>query len=222
MVICRPHIILNAAMSIDGKIATVTRDSQLSSKKDMERVHKLRSSVDAILVGKNTINYDDPLLTVRLTDGKNPTRVIMDSMASISCDSRILQSCDSIPTIIAVSKKAPKNKLDLLKKLPVEIIISGEESVNPIPLVETLYRKGIKSIMVEGGGNVNWAFVKNRLFDELYVTVSPFLIGGSNAVSLVEGDGFKTIQESAKLSLESVTQLEDHIVLHYVVNSKNN
>ncbi|MFB5629597.1 MAG: RibD family protein, partial [Nitrosarchaeum sp.] len=109
----RPRIILSAAISIDGKISTRLGDSKLSSKKDIIRLHKLRSKVDAILVGKNTVNRDNPLLTVRYTKGKNPIRIILDSQGTISVNSKILQTCDKVPTIIVVSKKI--NKSNLLK-----------------------------------------------------------------------------------------------------------
>ena len=101
----RPHIILSATMSADGKIATISGDSELSSKKDKVRVHKLRSRADAILIGKNTVLRDDPLLTVRLAKGRNPTRIILDSTGSIPLNSKILKTCSKVPTIIAVSKK---------------------------------------------------------------------------------------------------------------------
>jgi len=102
----RPRIILSAAITLDGKLATRTGDSKLSSKKDKIRVHKLRSKVDAILIGKKTVEIDDPLLSVRGIKGKNPIRVVLDSCGTINTNSRILRTCSKIPTIIAVSKKA--------------------------------------------------------------------------------------------------------------------
>ena len=113
-----PKIILNAAISIDGKIATNSGDSKLSSKKDLIRLHKLRSKVDAILVGKNTVNQDDPLLTVRFSKGKNPIRIILDSAGTISNKSKILKTSNKVKTIIVVSKKITKKNLQkLIKKL---------------------------------------------------------------------------------------------------------
>ena len=124
------HIILSAAISIDGKISTRQNDSKLSSKQDKIRLHKLRSKVDAILIGKNTLVQDDPLLTVRYTRGKNPIRIILDSTGTIPINSRIIKTSNEIPTIIAVSKKISKINLLKLKKLPIEIIIAGENSIN--------------------------------------------------------------------------------------------
>ena len=210
------HIILSAAISIDGKISTRSNDSKFSSKEDIIRLHKLRSKVDAILIGKNTLLRDDPLLTVRHTKGKNPIRIILDSKGTISKNSKIIKTSDKIPTIIAVSKKISKVNLSKLKKLPVEIIISGENSVNLKLLMKKLSAKKIKTILVEGGGTVNWEFIKNNIFDELIITLSPYLIGGNDATSLVEGKGFAKIVNSPNLKLKSVKRLKNHLVINYI------
>ena len=210
------HIILSAAISIDGKISTRSNDSKLSSQEDSIRLHKLRSKVDAILIGKNTMLQDDPLLTVRHTKGKNPTRIILDSKGTISKNSKIIKTSDKIPTISAISKKISKANLSKLKKLPVEIIISGENSVNLKLLMKKLSTKKIKTILVEGGGTVNWEFIKNNIFDELIITLSPYLIGGNDATSLVEGKGFAKIVNSPNLKLKSVKRLKNHLVINYI------
>ena len=210
------HVILSAAISIDGKISTRSNDSKLSSQDDSIRLHKLRSKVDAILIGKNTLLQDDPLLTVRHTKGKNPTRIILDSKGTISKNSKIIKTSDKIPTIIAVSKKISKVNLSKLKKLPVEIIISGEHSVNLKLLMKKLSTKKIETILVEGGGTVNWEFIKNNIFDELIITLSPYLIGGNDATSLVEGKGFSKILDSPNLKLKSVKRLKNHLVINYI------
>ena len=210
------HIILSAAISIDGKISTRSNDSKLSSQDDSIRLHKLRSKVDAILIGKNTLLQDNPLLTVRHTKGKNPTRIILDSKGTISKNSKIIKTSDKIPTIIAVCKKISKVNLSKLKKLPVEIIISGENSVNLKLLIKKLSTKKIETILVEGGGTVNWEFIKNDIFDELIITLSPYLIGGNNATSLVEGKGFAKIVNSPNLKLKSVKRLKNHLIINYI------
>ena len=212
----RPFVILSAATSIDGKIATKNGDSKLSSKQDSIRLHKLRSKVDAILVGKNTVIVDDPLLTVRHISGKNPTRIILDSNGTISEKSNILKTCDKIKTIIVVSKKITKSNLKKLNKYPLEIIYAGEKSINLKRLLRKLYQKNIKTILVEGGGTTNWEFIKYDIFDELIITLSPFLIGGIDSISFVEGQGFSKISKSPNLRLKSTLRLKNHLVLHYV------
>jgi 2,5-diamino-6-(ribosylamino)-4(3H)-pyrimidinone 5'-phosphate reductase len=211
----RPHVILSAAISIDGKIASRSGDSKLSSQIDKVRLHKLRSKVDAILVGKNTVQRDDPLLTVRYTKGKNPIRIILDSQGTIPINSKILQTCDKVPTIIAVSRKISNENLKKLNKFPVEIIMSGENLVNIKSLMTSLSKRKIKTILVEGGGTVNWQFIQNKIFDEIFITISPFIIGGTDAITFVQGKGFDKIIKSPQLRLNSIKKLENHLVLHY-------
>jgi 2,5-diamino-6-(ribosylamino)-4(3H)-pyrimidinone 5'-phosphate reductase len=210
------HVILSAAISIDGKISTKIGDSKLSSKSDSIRLHKLRSKVDAILIGKNTLLQDDPLLTVRYTKGKNPIRIILDSTGSIPTNSRIIKTSNDVQTIIAVSKKINKKNLLRLQTLPVEVIIAGETSINLKLLLKKLSSKKIKTILVEGGGTVNWEFIKNNLFNELIITLSPFLIGGADSISFVEGKGFAKISNSPNLKLKSIKRLKNYLVLNYV------
>jgi 2,5-diamino-6-(ribosylamino)-4(3H)-pyrimidinone 5'-phosphate reductase len=211
----RPWIILSAAMSLDGKIASKNGDSKLSSKLDKVRIHKLRSKVDAILVGSNTVKRDNPELTVRHAKGKNPIRIILDSQGTISSNSKIVKTSKKIPTIIAVSKKASKKNMLKLKKYAIEVIITGENRVNVKNLLKKLAVKKIKTILVEGGGTVNWEFIKEGLANEIIITVSPYLIGGINAISLVQGEGFSQIHQSPKLKLKKVTKLGNEVILYY-------
>ena len=215
MVSFRPHVIFSAAITLDGKLATRTGGSKLSSKKDKIRVHKLRSKVDAILIGKNTAKIDDPLLSVRNIKKKNPTRIILDSNATIRTNSRILKTCSKIPTIIAVSKMAQKKNLQRLEKFPVQVIVCGKYTVNVKKLLGILKKKGIKNILVEGGGTTNWTFVKENLVDEAIITITPYLAGGIHATTLVDGDGFSTITKSIKLKLKNVTKIKNEVILHY-------
>ena len=216
MVNYRPKIILSAAVSIDGKLATTTGDSKLSSKKDLIRLHKLRSKVDAILIGKNTVKKDDPLLTVRYSKGKNPTRIILDSSGTISSNSKILQTSSEIKTIIAVCKKITKKNLEKLEKFPIDVMVLGEYQVNVKSLLQNLGRRKIKTVLLEGGGSINWEFIKNNLVDELFITITPYILGGTDSISLVQGKGFDTILKSTKLRLKSVRRIQNDVVLHYI------
>jgi len=215
MVIFRPHVIFSAAITLDGKLATRTSDSKLSSKADKNRVHKLRGKVDAILIGKNTAKIDDPLLSVHNIKKKNPVRIILDSNATIRTSSRILKTCSKIPTIIVVSKSAQKKNLQRLEKFPVQVIVCGKYTVNVKKLLGILKKKGIKNILVEGGGTTNWTFVKENLVDEAIITITPYLVGGMYATTLVDGDGFSTIVKSTKLKLKNAIKTKNEVVLHY-------
>jgi 2,5-diamino-6-(ribosylamino)-4(3H)-pyrimidinone 5'-phosphate reductase len=213
MVKSRPYVILSAAMSIDGKLATRTGRSNLSSKKDLIRVHKLRNTVDVIIVGRNTISVDDPLLTVRYVKGKNPTRVILDSKGNLSSKSKIIKTAKQIPTILVVSENAPR-KIERFIAMGVEIIRCGKNKIDLKKLLKILAKKGIKRIIVEGGGTTNWYFFKEKIVDEIVITITPYILGGSTAISLVEGDGFREISNAFKL--KKIQKIRNEIVLHYV------
>ncbi len=211
----RPHIILSAAMSIDGKIATKTGDSGLSSRQDKIRVHRMRAKADAIIVGIRTVSVDDPLLTVRYVRGKNPTRIVLDSFGTILSSSKIIKTANKVPTIIAVSKKAPKKNLAKLARYPVKILIAGQNKVELKKLLNVLHKQKIKTILLEGGGTLNWEFIRQGLVDELVVAVTPYIVGGKDAITLVEGNGFSKILHSPKLRLYKIARQNNEIVLHY-------
>ena len=217
MVKSRPYVILNAAISLDGKMATKTGDSRLSSKKDLVRVHKLRSNVDAILIGKRTMMTDDPSLTVRYVKGKNPIRIILDSKGNIKSNSKIIQTCRKIPTIIIVSDKISEKNVVRLQRHGLEVIKCGHREINLKKLLHILKKKNIKKLLVEGGGTTNWSFFKNGLVDEIIVTLTSFVIGGKDAISFVEGDGFSKILQDCSLKLKSIHRLKNELVIRYLV-----
>ena len=113
-------------MTVDGKIATSSGDSKISSREDLIRVHKLRASVDAIVVGISTILADNPRLTVRLAKGTNPARVIVDSKGRIPLDSQIIHTASKVKTIVAVTDKAPDEKITKLRDMGAEVLVISE------------------------------------------------------------------------------------------------
>ena len=219
MVNSRPHITLSGAITLDGKLATRTGDSKLSTKRDKIRVYKLRSKVDAIIIGKNTAKIDDPLLSIHNIKGKNPIRVILDSNGTLDINSRIIKTCSKIPTIIAVSKKAKPKNLEKLKKFPITVLVCGNDKINIKNLLKILKQKKIKNVLLEGGGITNWTFVKENLVDDIIITVTPYLVGGSTATTLVDGIGFSKIVGSTRLKLKNVRKVKNEIILHYQLKS---
>jgi 2,5-diamino-6-(ribosylamino)-4(3H)-pyrimidinone 5'-phosphate reductase len=211
----KPYVILSAAISVDGKIATRTGDSKLSSKQDSIRLHKLRSSVDAILVGKNTVLRDNPLLTVRYTRGKNPIRIILDSHGTIKNNSRIIKTCQRVPTIIVTSEIISKSNLNRLQKLPIDVIICGKNQVNITKLLSILSKKGIETILLEGGGTLNRSFLKKNLIDEMVIALTPYVLGSENTVSLFEGLSFPSLKMKLPLKLKNVQKNVNEIILNY-------
>lgn len=211
----KPYVILSAAMSIDGKIATHTGRSDLSSRKDLIRIHKLRTSVDAILVGKNTVNVDNPSLTVRRVKGRNPMRIILDPKACISLDSKIARTSKTVPTMIIVSDLASSKRAALLAMKGMQVIRCGKQKISLKRLLSILAKKGIKKILVEGGGTTNWHFLEERLVDEILVTITPYIVGGKESTSLVEGHGFSNMSHSFRL--KQIKRIGNEIVLRYVL-----
>lgn len=212
------YVILNAAMSIDGKISTRRNDSSFSSRKDWIRVHKLRSSVDGIVVGISTVLEDNPMLSVRYYSKgtKDPVRIIVDSNARIPLNSRIIRSSKNIQTIVATTPNASTRKIKELKKAGVQVLVSGKRKVNIKNLFQQLENLGLKRILVEGGGEINWSVLKIGLADELTVTISPVVVGGRDAKTLVEGEGIANITNGIKMKLsKTLINYKNEIVLFY-------
>ncbi len=216
MIILRPRVILNAGMTLDGKIATKSGNSEISSKEDLERVHLIRKEVDAVMVGANTILVDDPRLTVHKVpgEGKNPTRIVVDSRARIPLSARVFSS--DAKTIIAVSKRADQERLEEIKK-KAGIVVCGKELVDLQCLMEELWKKGIRTLLLEGGGTLNWSMLKAGLVDEVRVAIAPRLVGGKEAVTLVDGEGFDLVKEGVKLKITRHYPLGEDFILEYEV-----
>ncbi len=212
----RPYVILNAGMTLDGKIATKSRDTKISCYEDLIRVHILRSKVDAVMVGINTVLNDDPRLTVhKIKSKKQPIRIVVDSRARTPLHSRILNN--EAKTIIATTKLADKSKIKKLEEKGAEVIICGEKKVDLIKLMEILYDKGIRKLLLEGGGTLNWSMLKHRLVDEVIVAIAPVIVGGKDAVTLVDGEGFNLVEEGIKLKLRRYYILGEDLILEYEV-----
>ena len=211
---CKSMIVLSAAMTLDGKIGQRNKKVVLSSKSDKIRVHKLRSKFDAILVGKNTVEQDDPLLTVRHVKGKNPIRIILDSRGTIKNNSKIIKTAKNVPTIIVTSQLVSKRNFSRLKKLPLDVIVCGKNQVDIRKLVPILCKKGIKKILVEGGGTLNLSFLKNNLINEIIVTITPFVLGSENSVNLFEGI-LKPTKTLSSFKLKKVQKNGNEIILNY-------
>jgi len=213
----KPYVIINAAMTLDGKIATAGGDSAISGKEDLIRVHKLRAECDGILVGINTVIKDNPRLTVhKIKSERNPVRIVVDSRARIPLSARMFR--EEGETIIAVSEKANKKKVERLKSIEnVNVASCGKEEVDLKKLMKILYKRGIKKLLVEGGGNVIFSFLKEKLADEIRVAIAPVVVGGENAITLAEGKGFSRISDGANLMLKKSYALGKDLVLEYKI-----
>lgn len=210
--VVRPRVIINAAMSVDGKIAL--RDghgARLSNEDDLRRVHRLRSQVDAILVGVGTVLMDDPKLTVKpeYADGRNPLRIVLDSDGKTPANSHVLDG--AAPTLIVTSEECDRT-------FPhAEVLRCGKDDVDLPGLLESLGARGIRSVLVEGGSTVIWSFLQRRLVDELKVFVGSMVLGGQSTPTLAGGQGAASMDEAIRLRLDATERIGDGVLLEYSV-----
>jgi len=221
----RPYCILNAAISIDGKISTILGDTELSSLEDWYRVHKLRCEVDGIIVGINTILKDDPKLHIKYFQRKQGKlhRIVVDSSLRIPFESKVLNfETDKYPTVIATTEKASDVKIQKIMDIDprnIKIIKCGNgDKVDLQIMAKKLKDMGINKLLLEGGGTLNFSMLKNMLVDELRIAIAPVIIGGHDATTLVDGIGFGYISESIKCSLIKKEMFGNNLVLYYKIN----
>ncbi len=211
-------IVINAAMTADGKIATRKGNSAISSNADLRRVHQLRNSVDAIMVGISTVLTDDPQLTVRFgtAGSRSPARVVVDSTGKIPSSSRLLKKANEINTIVATSKRITFDNIRRIESTGAKVLVAGRNKVELRKVFRILEEMGYKRILVEGGGELNWSVLKLGIVDELTITISPRIIGGRSATTLVEGEGCNRISEGMPLKLRDVKRhANGEIILFY-------
>ena len=219
----RPYVILNAAMTLDGKIATATGSSNISGKKDLERVHQIRKECDAIMVGIGTVIADDPRLTVHKIDAKpedNPVRVVVDSKCRTPVDARITNT--DAKTIIAGANEYKEDYMQTdtyktLKERGVKFFFSGDKRVDLKALMNYLHEEGIEKLMLEGGATLNFSMIKAGLIDEISICVAPMIVGGANARTFFDGEGFDTMDEAVRLELTDSFTLDKDLILTYKV-----
>ena len=212
-----PYVSLKAAQTIDGKIADKSGESSwISSLQSRKYVHSLRAKYDAVLVGKGTIEKDDPKLTVRLVEGRNPKRVILDANLDIKLSHRIFTKNNDRNLIVITSKKnaGKKRKINKLNSLGALVLFAKEESGEKVDLksaLRELYKIGIASVLVEGGSEVFTSFVKENLFDDMLMFISPRILGCG--VPLIGNLGIKNLQKSVKAKIGNVEKIGDDILL---------
>ena len=199
----QPFVVLKTAMTLDGKIATASGASKwITGEAARLRVHELRDRYDAILAGIGTALADDPSLTTRLPDrtGKNPVRIIVDSNARLPLTSNVVTDGQA-QTIVAVTEAAPEERVAALRAHGVDVLTCGTGShVDLVQLMQELGRREIASVLVEGGGTVNFSLLAAGLVDKVHAFVAPKIVGGRTAKTPVEGEGFAQLADSVQLT----------------------
>jgi len=218
-----PYVIINTATSIDGKIATPNRQQTiLSNNADLEVVDKIRSEVDAILIGHTTLIQDNPHLTVknktyiekRVQQNKSPQpmKIVISPNCKIPLESNFLKDDDAEKFIFTTEEAHSK---DIQSCLPFATISQHSSSrVNILELAKELYKNGIKKLLVEGGGGINFSFIQSGLVDEIRVAISNCIIGGEHSPSLVDGQGFDS-ENIKQFELVNVDILHQLIIANY-------
>jgi len=232
----RPFVIGKWAMTWDGKIATRTGDSQwVSNEASRAIVHRIRGRVDAVIVGAETARQDDPALTARPSGPRVATRVVMDSIASVRSDSKLVQTIGDAPLLIVSGPDTPADNIARLQAAGAEVCVLGTEAageaarpasakdikrirhVDPVQLLDELGRRGMTNVLVEGGGAILGAFADLDLIDEVHVFLGPKLIGGQAAPSPISGLGCGTLLQALSLEDVQVEVLDGDVHLQSVV-----
>jgi len=214
----KPFCVLKTAMTLDGKIATSTGDSKwISNKKSRKHVHQLRHRFSGIMVGIGTVIADDPMLTTRLENkkGKDPHRIVVDTEGRIPLDSKVLNQKSKSKTIIATTEKISPEKIENLKEKNAEVILTPlkNNKVDLNYLFESLAKMGIDSILVEGGSTLNESLLKAKLVDKVITFIAPKIIGGSDAKTPVEGEGFKYVKNAVTLENIKTQYFDEDIMI---------
>ena len=223
----KPYVILNSAMTLDGKMASKTGNTEISGPEDLIRVHNIRKNVDAIMVGIGTILSDNPRLTsYRVSSNKedNPIRIVVDNKARTPINYKVLN--DEAKTIIAVSNLCnEKNKncdIDAVNRAKeiekkAEVFYSSKDYIDLKELMNYLYEKGIRTLLLEGGSELNFSMIKENLIDEIRVCIAPMIVGGKDSKTIFGGEGFDLMKDSSKLKLEKYYSLGKDFIMEYKV-----
>jgi 2,5-diamino-6-(ribosylamino)-4(3H)-pyrimidinone 5'-phosphate reductase len=222
----RPSVFVNLAMSADGKISTrERRQVRISGDADFARVDQVKAESDAIMVGIGTVLADDPSLTVKSPDlraqrrekgmDEHPVRIVVDSTARTPPGAAILHR-GSGKRIIAVASRAPENRVETLREY-ADIVVAGTDRVDLPLLLDQLSAMGIRRLMVEGGGSLIWSLFRENCVDELITFIGNVIIGGENAPTPADGEGFIREADFPRLRLLSCEVIQDGVLLRWSV-----
>jgi diaminohydroxyphosphoribosylaminopyrimidine deaminase/5-amino-6-(5-phosphoribosylamino)uracil reductase len=214
----RPFVILKAAASLDGKIATQTGDSRwITGESARQHVHQIRNEVDAVVVGIGTVLRDNPMLTTRLgiPDQRDPTRVIVDNLARLPLRAQVINRASTAGTVLAVSEMAPRARLEALEREGVQVLVvpGSPRRVSLAHLMEALGKMGFLSVMIEGGAEINASALEEGIVDKLLLFLAPILIGGKSTPTAVGGAGIETLRQAKRVRDVRVERFGEDILI---------
>lgn len=213
-----PFSILKTAMTLDGKIASRTGDSKwITNEESRNYVHKLRQKLSAIMVGIGTIIADDPYLTTRLegVPSRDPIRIVVDTKARIPLEANVLNLNSNARTIVAVTELAPAEKLQKIKDKGGEVIITPlkNNKVDLNYLMKALGEKGIDSILIEGGSELNFSAIEAGIVDKVNAFIAPKIIGGNMAKTPIGGQGIELMKNALILNNIDIQRFGDDLMI---------
>jgi diaminohydroxyphosphoribosylaminopyrimidine deaminase/5-amino-6-(5-phosphoribosylamino)uracil reductase len=218
-----PYVIAKWAMTADGKIATVTGESRwISSEASRALVHQWRNQADAVLVGIGTVLRDDPLLTCRIPDGRNPLRIVLDAEARISLTSRLVATAREAPLLVACLAFVPEARRRTLTDAGCRVLpLHGARGrVDAEELLLALGAERITNLMLEGGAGVLADFFERSLVDEVRIFIAPKLFGGAAAPGPIAGAGIASPADAPKLDNPVWTPVGEDMLLTGMTNSQ--
>ena len=222
----RPFVIMKTAMTLDGKIAAYSGETGwISGECSRKHVHMIRDRVSAIMVGINTVLKDNPCLTTRLEGayGKDPVRIVVDSKGVIPLDCKVIDPASSTGVILATTSAIEPDKEKQLLDAGVKILKLDDDANSRVDLgklMDELYKLEIDSVLLEGGGNLNFSALSAGIVDKVMSFIAPKIVGGKNAVTPVEGEGIYLMQDAICLRDISIDRFGDDVLLEgYVCRS---
>lgn len=215
-----PYVVLKSGVSLDGKIATRTGESKwITGAASREKVHELRNELTGIMIGINTVIIDDPSLTCNIDGGRNPIRIILDSNLRIPLGSKILKTAYMYETIIVTTKNINLNNKALVEESKAKILMVDDINgkIDLTNLMIKLGNMGIDSILLEGGGGINYSALEAGIVDKIMLFMAPIIIGGNESKTFVEGKGIDFLTNSFKVSsLKTKALGEDILITGYI------
>lgn len=215
----KPFVVMKYAMTLDGKIATRSGDSKwITGEISRKDVHKTRNKLSAIMIGIGTVLKDDPILTCRVEDGRNPIRIICDSNLRIPLDSKISKTAEDVKTIIAtISDNGDKIKKLEQKGLKIIRVKEKDERLDLNDLMKKLWEEKIDSILLEGGSELNFSSLENGIVNRVQVYIAPKIFGGIESVSAISGIGVDKVRDSFNLKFRKIKSFDEDVFVEYDV-----
>ncbi|QDU53465.1 Riboflavin biosynthesis protein RibD [Gimesia panareensis] len=215
-----PWVHAKWAMTLDGKIASRTGHSQwISNARSREMVHQLRGRMDGIMVGHQTALADDPLLTARPTGKRIPTRIVVDSQATLASRSKLVQTISDAPVMVMAHRSAPAENVQRLEEAGVEVFLSGSDSISESArpdlreCLQELGRREMTNLLIEGGGGLLGSCFDANLIDEIHVFVAPKIVGGGGAITPIAGTGLEQIPSYENVTESEIQQLDSDLYI---------